>query len=195
VLAATTRAELDTGHFTRSVDTSAGVLEYTMALPALLAPPGQPPGPGRLLKVGPRATEGFMADLDHLLQGRNFQNAAEVQRYVDSLTRAGTVPKRPIRTDRERAQALCHEAFESPGRRRLQLARLALELDPLCSDALLLSAEWEDELVFGLAPLAMLSRALDLSGRHDEAAGVVAELLRLDPDDHLRVRNRQGILG
>ncbi len=229
VLAETTAEELDAGRFTRVVDTAAGGGEYTLALPALLAPVGQPPGPGRMLKIGPRATEGIMADLDYQLQGKVFRNTDEAQRTIDKLTQSGAVPRRPLLTDREKAQALCHEAFESPGRRRLQLARLALELDPDCPDALLLSAEWDDNLqlslgkvltamevaqerlgaaaieehagsIWGFTParpylhaMAMLVRVLDLLGRHDKAAGVVAELTRLDPEDHLRVRNRAGI--
>ena len=74
------------------------------------------------------------------------------------------LPEQEPRSGAERAQQLCYEAFDTFGRRRVILARQAIQVDPACADAynLLAEAAYEpaDSLHFYELALAAAQRAL-----------------------------------
>lgn len=143
VLAAATEAEIDSGRWTKRVETADGPRDYTLALPLLLQPPslaelakrGMPPDPRSLevfhVQAGRFAKEEGISDLDEL-------NARLKREF---LGKPLDPARYPPRTPQEEAQALCYQAFESMGRRQIVLARQALKICPDCADAYVILAE------------------------------------------------------
>ncbi|HEV8641349.1 MAG TPA: hypothetical protein VGV13_09660 [Methylomirabilota bacterium] len=140
-LAQSTEAEIDSGRWSREVRTHEGPRAATLAIPELLAPldappPRQPGPPDR------RAMERVMAEVERFAQTSMFEslneaNAALHRRFsgpIDELPSTATTPL-------EKAQDLMYRAFEARGRRRIQLARKALELSADCADAYVMLAE------------------------------------------------------
>ena len=134
--AATTEDEIDAGRWTREVETHDGTALYRLAIPALLEPldapvPARPGGlPDR------RAMERFTAEVGRFLAQSEFAsledaNRAIGERFQGSLDAMPSTASNPL----EQAQDLAYRAFEARGRRRVQLARKALELSRDCADA------------------------------------------------------------
>lgn len=90
--------------------------------------------------VDRRAMEKMMADLTRLLQTREFSSVDEMNEFLRS-TAAGGLEPREATTPLERAQDLMYEAWDASGKRRVELARKALEISPDCADAYVLLAE------------------------------------------------------
>lgn len=168
VLAETTEAELDQGRWQREARTSAGLRRFTLALPELLEPLDAPPRgrpPGRLDR---RVTERILVEVERFAAGSGIEDVAALNRAVqerfagalDAVASTATTPA-------ERAQDLVYRAADARGRRRIQLARRALELFPDCADAYVLLAE------HAVDP----ERACELY-----AAGVAAGARALGPD-------------
>jgi tetratricopeptide (TPR) repeat protein len=140
-LASSTEAEIDAGRWTRQVATHAGPRTVTLAIPALLEPldaPGTPrPGlPDR------RAMERVLAEVERFVRGSGLDsideiNAALRQRFSGPIEPWPSTAATPL----EEAQELMYRAFEARGRRRIQLARRALELSADCADAYVVLAE------------------------------------------------------
>jgi tetratricopeptide (TPR) repeat protein len=140
-LGRTSEAEIDRGRWTHQVPAHDGPVTVTLAIPDLLAPIDAPPSrPG-----GPadrRAMERVTAEAQRFLQGTLFEsleeaNAALRERFsgpLDDLPSTATTPL-------EQAQDVMYQAFEARGRRRILLARQALELCADCADAYVLLAE------------------------------------------------------
>ncbi len=140
-LARSTEAEIDSGRWSHDVPSHDGPRTVKLAIPALLVPidtaPPRRPGP-----TDPRAMERLTAEIERFAQASQFQsldeaNAALRQRFtgpIDDLPSTATTPL-------DRAQELIYRAFDARGRRRLQLARKALELSPDCADAYVVLAE------------------------------------------------------
>ena len=83
-----------------------------------------------------------MLEVERFAAAGSFDNAADLnaaiqQRFSGPIDEVPSAPTTPL----ERAQDLAYRATEERGRRRLQLARRALELSPDCADAYVLLAE------------------------------------------------------
>jgi len=140
-LARTTEAELDRGRWSQKVSGGDANRTVTLAIPELLAPldaaPPRRPGP-----LDKPAMERFTAEVQRFVAGSQFEsleqlNGALRERFsgpIDDVPSTATTPL-------ERAQDLVYRAFEARGRRRLQLARKALELSADCADAYIILAE------------------------------------------------------
>jgi tetratricopeptide (TPR) repeat protein len=140
-VARSTEAELDRGRWSHEVPGHDGPRSITLAIPELLAPldaaPPRRPGP-----PDRRAMERLTAEVERFMQGSLFEsldeaNAALRERFsgpVDDVPSMATTPL-------EKAQDLIYRAFEARGRRRIQLARRALELSADCADAYVVLAE------------------------------------------------------
>jgi tetratricopeptide (TPR) repeat protein len=140
--AVTTEDEIDAGRWTREVETREGTVLYRLAIPALLEPldapaPARPGGfPDR------RAMERFTAEIGRFLAGSEFEsvedaNRAIAERFRGPLDAMPSTASSPL----EQAQDLAYRAFEARGRRRIQLARKALELSRDCADAWVILGE------------------------------------------------------
>jgi hypothetical protein len=146
-LAATTEDEIDAGRWTREVETSDGLVLYRLAIPALLAlldapTPARPGGlPDR------RAMERFTAEVGRFLARSKFEsledaNRAIAERFQGSLDAMPSTASSPL----EQAQDFAYRAFEARGRRRVQLARKALDLSRDCADAWVILGEHATDL-------------------------------------------------
>jgi len=108
-----------------------------------------------------RAMEKSLADISRLLSEQEFESAEEMQAFLDEVLRSGGPPEMAPRTPLEEAQDLMYQAWEARGRRRrVELARKALEISPDCADAYVLLAE---------ETARSLEEALDLYARGVEA--------------------------
>jgi tetratricopeptide (TPR) repeat protein len=141
-LATTSEDEIDQGRWSKEVGTADGPRTVTLCLPELLEPLDAPPKsyPGRI--PDRRAMERAMADVERFLGESNFQNEEEANaalqaRFSGPIDRVASAAATPL----EKAQDLMYHAFDARGRRRIQLARKALELSPDCADAYALLAE------------------------------------------------------
>jgi tetratricopeptide (TPR) repeat protein len=86
--------------------------------------------------------ERAMADVERFLAESNFRNVEEANaalqaRFSGPMELEASTATTPL----EKAQDLMYRAFDARGRRRIQLARKALELSPDCADAYVLLAE------------------------------------------------------
>jgi tetratricopeptide (TPR) repeat protein len=141
-LARTSEDEIDRGRWSHDVATADGPKMVTLAIPELLRPLDAPPDhPGRGMPDR-RVMERLMLEVDRFAAARSFESAADLaaaiqQRFSGPIDEIASTSTTPL----ERAQDLAYRAVEARGRRRLQLARRALELSPDCVDAYVLLAE------------------------------------------------------
>jgi tetratricopeptide (TPR) repeat protein len=93
----------------------------------------------------PRAMEKVSQDLGRLLAEKEFGSIEEANAFLENMLRegGGQFPSAPApTTPLERAQDLIYEAFETESsRKRVQLAKKALNVSPDCADAYVLLAE------------------------------------------------------
>ncbi|MBI1950055.1 MAG: hypothetical protein HYS34_01665 [Acidobacteria bacterium] len=142
-LAATLEEEIDRGRWTRIVPTSDGPVAVRLALPGLLDE-----GPDRARPVRPeavdlRSMERMQAEVRRVLEAESPASIEEANAILARRFIGRTDDEIPstAATPIEKAQDLCYEAFDSRGRRRVLLARRALELSPDCADAYMILAE------------------------------------------------------
>jgi tetratricopeptide (TPR) repeat protein len=142
-LAETTEAEIDSGRWQKKVRTHDGPATFKLTIPDLLKPPSFQEWIKRGFEPDRRAHERMFADM-----GRYFREhpPADIDQMNETTARLFggekiddlvTQPETPL----ERAQELCYEAFDTHGRRRVQLARKAIEICPDCADAYAILAE------------------------------------------------------
>lgn len=139
--AQTTEEEIDRGRWGRSVRTHDGPVTVTLCIPELLEPLDAPPKP-RPGMPDRRVMERTLMEMERFAARSNFQNideanAALQERFcgpMDAIPSTATTPQ-------EKAQDLVYRAFDARGRRKIQLARKALELSPDCADAYVVLAE------------------------------------------------------
>ena len=141
-LAQTTEAEMDTGRWTRTVTTADGPKEFVLSLPFLANPPSH----SELYDHGivdHRASELLYVQMNRFVEDKEFVDADEANKAVEEEFRGKPIDpnKYPPRTPLEEAQTLCFRAFDSIGRRRIILARQALQICPDCADAYVILAE------------------------------------------------------
>jgi tetratricopeptide (TPR) repeat protein len=140
-LGRTREAEIDRGRWSHEVPGHDGPVTVTLAIPELLAPIDAPPSrrggaPDR------RAMERMTAEVQRFTQGMLFEsldeaNAALRERFSGPLDELPSTSTTPL----EQAQDVMYQAFDARGRRRIQLARRALELCADCADAYVMLAE------------------------------------------------------
>lgn len=153
-LAATTEEEIDRGRWSREVLTCDGPRTVTLVIPALIEPLDGPfqkhPGgmPDR------RVMERTFAEIERFMAESNFQSLEEANAAIQERFMGQPMSDVPstASTPLEKAQDLMFRAFDSRGRRRIQLAKKALALSRDCADAYVLLAEEspDPEIALGL---------------------------------------------
>jgi tetratricopeptide (TPR) repeat protein len=140
-LAETTEEEIDRGRWSREILTHDGPAALTLAIPSLLEPLDSPP-PRRPGIPDRRIMERTLMEIERFTAGSEFgnideANAAIQERFCGPMDDIPSTATTPL----EKAQDLMYRAFEARGRRKVQLARKALELSPDCADAYVVLAE------------------------------------------------------
>ncbi len=147
-LAATTEAELDTGRWSRVVPSADGTVEVALALPEIAdaekianAQEGHTARPRALHDR--RAMERGLVAMSRYFEQNPPRSLEEANREIAGKFSGRKLDDIPTgaSTPLERAQDLCYEAFDARGRRRVILARRALEICPDCADAYVIQAE------------------------------------------------------
>lgn len=151
--AAVTEEKIDGARWQQAVDTIDGPLTISFSLPDLVNPPSHAEWVRRGYRPDPRGTDRVMSDLVSFIEKLQPSSQAEMNQAVEVFRRSYSPDKRTDTTSTgpKRAQDLCYSAFDSHGRRRLQLAREALQVCPDCVDAHVLLAEWASPLAEKLA--------------------------------------------
>lgn len=138
----TTEGDIDRGRWERRVEAAAGPVTVALAIPALLEPLDAPPRPRRGL-ADRRAMERFLVEAERFVMRSGLEDAEAIHAALQERFAGRRLDELPstAETRLERAQDVVYRAVESRGRRRVQLARHALELSPDCADAWTLLAE------------------------------------------------------
>jgi tetratricopeptide (TPR) repeat protein len=189
-LADTSEAEIDSGRWTRSVKSGGRPVEVTLTLPHVFEG-GAARDARRPARFDMRQGERVHAEIARFFAEHEFTsleeaNAALRERFSGKLDEA---PRTPGTTPLERAQDIVYEAFEAVGRRRVILARQALEVSPDCADAHVILAES----AAGPARALPLYEAAVAAGERAIGAGRLAELAgdfwsRLETRPYMRAR-------
>jgi tetratricopeptide (TPR) repeat protein len=143
VLAETNEDELYRGRWRKSIATAGGEIEYVLSLPDLIASNTgdvRKPSLGRRLPDR-RSMETELLKMERLLEEQEFDDFDRANQFLQDKLVGGRLPPVQPRTPLEKAQDLAYQAFESRGRRQLQLVRQALEICPDCADAYVILAE------------------------------------------------------
>lgn len=82
-----------------------------------------------------RKIERTTAHMTHLLNSREWESVEEANAFLAGIMESGNPPSCEPETPLERAQERMYDAFAATGRRRVKLAREALEISPDCADA------------------------------------------------------------
>ena len=92
--------------------------------------------------MDPRAMEKTLADTGRLLQEQGFESLDEANAFLRDIMNSGTpLPSPANLTPLEKAQDIMYEAWDSSGKKRVDLARRALKMSKDCADAYVLLAE------------------------------------------------------
>ena len=142
-LAATGEDEIDSGRWTKSVEFFGKHKKCVLSIPNLLDPPDRGEWMRRGMMPERRGNE------RHLKLVQEFIETSSGDMSLDELNAAinakftGSMDdfEHPMDTPADRAEALCQEAIEAFGRRRIQLAKQALAEDPTHVEAHILLAE------------------------------------------------------
>ena len=141
-LARTTEAEIDQGRWSHDVVAHDGPRRVTLAIPELLRPLDAPSAPARHGMPDRRVMERMLLEVQRFAATKEFASEAELNdalqaKFTGSMDTIPSTASTPV----ERAQDLVYRATEARGRRRIQLARKALDLSADCADAYVLLAE------------------------------------------------------
>jgi tetratricopeptide (TPR) repeat protein len=141
-LARTSEDEIDRGRWGHTVSTHDGERTVTLSIPDLLEPLDAPPDRRCRGLLDRRAMERVTLEIERFTAAREFANEEELNaaiqaRFMGPLDAIPSTAGTPL----EQAQDLVYRAFEARGRRRIQLARKALDLSRDCADAYTLLAE------------------------------------------------------
>jgi len=142
-LAATTENEIDTGRWTRRVETAEGATDFTLALPDLLEPPAREELFRRGIMPDRRAMERTTAQMGRFFADHPAESIEEMNEVIQREFCGKTPDEIEFTpgTDLEKAQDICYQAFDARGRRRIQLAKKAIKVCPDCADAYVILAE------------------------------------------------------
>ena len=95
-----------------------------------------------------RAMEKAHASIGRILEEKQFKNIDEVNAYLKKMIVGGRVPDVPPQTALEEAQNHMYSAWEEPSKKkRIMMARRALDISADCADAYVLLAEESAESV------------------------------------------------
>ncbi len=138
-LADTTEEELDSGRWSKRVDTIDGPVELTLSLPYIL----EADNLGKRPRVGfsPFTAERVNATVGRWIDEQHFASIEEMNAGLEAARRLGLFDRHQKATDGreltplERAQELVYDAGDAIGRLRIKLARQALALSADCADA------------------------------------------------------------
>lgn len=175
-IAESTEAEIDAGRWEKDVATSAGATKVRLTIPDLIDPPSRQEWMRRGFMPDPRGHEHVFSDIEVFLNEQTSGNLDEINAMLNQRFTGDVLAKRPAISDtpHERAKELCRQAFDTCGRRRVQLAAKAVEIDPDCADAYVLLAEQagtrDAELDFFARGVAAAERTLGPE-RFDRDAG------------------------
>jgi tetratricopeptide (TPR) repeat protein len=141
-LSRTSEVEIDQGRWSHHVMTHDGPCRVTLAIPELLCSFDAPPDRARRGMPDRRVMERLLLEIQRFAATREFTSEAELNAAVQEKFRGpmDAIPS-TAGTLLERAQDLVYRAFDARGRRRVQLARKAIELSGDCADAYVLLAE------------------------------------------------------
>lgn len=141
-LAQSSEAQIDQGQWSVTVETGEGPVEYKLALPDLLNPPSRQTLMERGITPDRRSMEQVQAQMQRYFAEHPPESIEQANEIANRKFQGQPDPNTaPPRTALEQAQALCYQAFDAIGRRRVQLARQALDVSPDCADAYVLLAE------------------------------------------------------
>ncbi len=141
-LAHTSESEIDTGRWTRSVTSGGRQVEVTLTLPHVLEPES-----AQAARLPPafdmRRGERLHADVSRFLAEHDFGSPEDANAALQAefSERTADAARHPGATPLERAQDIVYDAFDAVGRRRVILARKALEVSADCADAYVILAE------------------------------------------------------
>ncbi|MCO6451625.1 MAG: hypothetical protein J5I90_12635 [Caldilineales bacterium] len=108
----------------------------------------------------PNASERMLVNLNRLLEDQEFESDEELNAFLEPIMLGGGLPQAEPRTALEKAQEIAYDAWEAKGKKRMQLARQALEISEDCVDAyviLVFTPETTDE-----KSLVILNRAIEI---------------------------------
>jgi hypothetical protein len=88
-----------------------------------------------------RALEKSVGDVTRLLEDQEFGSVDEANAFLEGMLSSGEPIESSPRTPLGKAQDLMYDAWDSPRKRRVELARKALEISEDCADAYVLLAE------------------------------------------------------
>lgn len=89
---------------------------------------------------GHRSMEQLLRDVGKMLEGQEFNSIEEANAFLQEVMTAGVLVPTQEPSPLERAQELMYEAWEATSKRRLTLARQALDISEDCADAYVLLA-------------------------------------------------------
>ncbi|MEO0438798.1 MAG: hypothetical protein AAF098_18045 [Pseudomonadota bacterium] len=146
-LAQTTEQQVDSGRWTVPAEVGGISESYTLSLPDLLKPPGFGEWMKRGIEPDRRATEQSTAVMQRFIDQQEVDSVDELNALLNQqfMGKAADPTQAPPRNALESAQDLCYRAFDTRGRRQIQLAREALSVSPDCADAYVILAERESD--------------------------------------------------
>ncbi|HSV13815.1 MAG TPA: tetratricopeptide repeat protein [Tepidisphaeraceae bacterium] len=160
-LAATSEDELDSGRWTKDVQTASGPRTYQLSLPILLEEMagGSAPNPNAVITSGRMAMERMMRGIAQQVAEQGATSEADINRILKGVTAGAQLPEFKPTTPTEQAMELAYQAHDARGRRKVQLARQALAIDPDCCEALLILAGRNTDPEFALPRLRRATEA------------------------------------
>jgi len=142
-LAATSEEELDSGRWTKWIKFMGKRKKCVFSIPDLLDPPDHKEWIRRGKMPEPRGHEQHFKRIQEFIDQQDSE--MDLEELNEAINAKFTGPMdnftRPTDTPHQRAEALCQEAVETFGRRRIQLAKQAIAEDPNHVEANLLLAE------------------------------------------------------
>ncbi|HLC40728.1 MAG TPA: hypothetical protein VJO34_03765 [Methylomirabilota bacterium] len=146
-LGESTEDEIDQGRWARHVNVYDGPATFRLSIPLLLEPLDAPSTARRAGLPDRRVMERAMAEFERFMQRSEFKGVKQANKALKRLF-SGPLEAIPssATTPIEKAQELIYQALEARGRRRIQLARKALEVSPDCADAYVVLAEQAGDL-------------------------------------------------
>ena len=142
-LSQTTEEEIDSGVWTKTIDFRGKKKRCKFSIPNLTDPPDHTEWMRRGMMPERRGHERhFQMIQDFINQQEDISDIDELNQIInEKFTGSMEDVEYPMDTPSDRASAFCQEAIESFGRRRIQLARQAVQEDPNHVEALVLLAE------------------------------------------------------
>jgi len=138
-LAATSEDEMDSARWTKRVTVGGTAVTVRLSLPGLLDPgrPGERVGADSRR----RAMERTHLDVQRFLDDHQFESLDDANAALKEFVAGKQQSRRGTATPEDRAHDLALQAYDWTGRKRLALARQALELWPDCAEAYIILAE------------------------------------------------------